>query len=76
MSPGITRTELGSWIAGDERALNKYLEKVPLGRIGEPDEIAAAVLFLGSPEGVYITGQTLGVDGGWVTTGPSPFPVA
>ncbi|WP_297542897.1 SDR family oxidoreductase [Amycolatopsis sp.] len=76
VSPGITRTELGAWIAADEKAQSKYLEKVPLGRIGEPDDVAATVLFLSSPASAYITGQTLAVDGGWVTTAPSVFPAA
>ena len=38
--------------------------KIPLGRTGTPEEIAAAVAFLASPEAAYITGQTLYVDGG------------
>jgi NAD(P)-dependent dehydrogenase (short-subunit alcohol dehydrogenase family) len=46
---------------------------VPLNRIGEPAEIAQAVLFLASPASSYITGQTVPVDGGWVTTAPDPY---
>jgi NAD(P)-dependent dehydrogenase (short-subunit alcohol dehydrogenase family) len=46
---------------------------VPLGRIGEPNDVAAVVLFLSSPASAYVTGQTIAVDGGWVTTAPSPF---
>jgi len=76
VSPGITRTDLGAWIAADEQAQAKYLEKVPLGRIGEPNDIAAVVLFLSSPASAYITGQTIAVDGGWVTTAPSPLTAA
>ena len=71
ISPGVIRTALGSWVTGNEATLEAYLQKVPLGRVGEPDEVAAAVLFLSSPDGAYITGQTLSVDGGWVTTAPT-----
>jgi NAD(P)-dependent dehydrogenase (short-subunit alcohol dehydrogenase family) len=73
VSPGVIRTLLGSWISADVVALRNYLQKVPLNRIGEPAEIAEAVLFLASPASAYITGQTIPVDGGWVTTAPSPF---
>jgi NAD(P)-dependent dehydrogenase (short-subunit alcohol dehydrogenase family) len=72
VSPGATRTSLGSWITGNETVARRYLEKVPLGRLGEPEDIAAAVLFLSSPRSAYVTGQTLAVDGGWVTTAQNP----
>jgi NAD(P)-dependent dehydrogenase (short-subunit alcohol dehydrogenase family) len=42
----------------------RYLEEVPLGRIGQPSDIAAAVLFLSSPAADWITGQLQVVDGG------------
>ena len=40
------------------------LTQVPLGRLGSPDDIAAAVAFLSGPEAAYITGETLHVNGG------------
>jgi glucose 1-dehydrogenase/3-oxoacyl-[acyl-carrier protein] reductase len=43
-----------------------YVEQHPLGRLGTPDDIAAAVAFLGSDDASWITGQTLYVDGGWL----------
>ena len=42
------------------------LSKVPLGRVGQPRDVANAVLFLASDEADYVTGTTLYVDGGWL----------
>ena len=47
--------------------ISKYKEKVPMGRLGNPDDIAPAVSFLLSDEAKYITGQNLIVDGGWTS---------
>jgi NAD(P)-dependent dehydrogenase (short-subunit alcohol dehydrogenase family) len=46
--------------AGEE-----YLRNIPLGRLGTPDEVASAVVWLASDEASYVTGQALAVDGGW-----------
>jgi len=42
------------------------LDRVPMGRLGEPADLAGAVVFLLSPASGYITGQLLPVDGGWL----------
>ena len=60
IAPGVTRTGMTS-AASDE-----LLRTVPLGRIAEPEEIAAAAVWLCSPEASYITGSVLVADGGWL----------
>ncbi|PYA66182.1 3-ketoacyl-ACP reductase, partial [Serratia marcescens] len=49
---------------GDAQVNQAIAASVPLGRLGEPEDIAAAMVFLASPAAAYITGQTLVVDGG------------
>jgi NAD(P)-dependent dehydrogenase (short-subunit alcohol dehydrogenase family) len=44
----------------------KHLERIPLGRYGQPEDIANVAVFLASDAAIYITGQTIVVDGGWV----------
>ena len=63
VAPGVVLTEMGKSIPEEARA--EMLKTVPLGRFGEPDEIANAILFLCSPLADYITGQTIHVNGGW-----------
>ncbi len=62
VAPGFISTDMTAAI--DEKAKVALQESIPLGRIGSPEEIAAAVEFLVGPGGSYITGQTLVVDGG------------
>ena len=60
IAPGVTRTGMTSAVSDD------LLRAVPLGRIAEPEEIAAAVVWLCSPGASYITGSVLVADGGWL----------
>ena len=62
--PGIIRTRLTEMLTDDPVAAKDYLKEVPLGRFGEPEDIARAVLFLASEEAGFITGTDLVVDGG------------
>ncbi|MFC6884041.1 MULTISPECIES: SDR family oxidoreductase [Actinomadura] len=62
--PGLVRTELVAGVADGGPILDDYLECMPLGRAGEPDDIAEAARFLAGPESSWITGQVVNVDGG------------
>jgi NAD(P)-dependent dehydrogenase (short-subunit alcohol dehydrogenase family) len=64
ISPGLIRTPLSENIYQDEDVLHRREEMIPLGRIGRPEDIAFAAVFLASDEAGYITGQDLLVDGG------------
>jgi glucose 1-dehydrogenase len=64
IGPGSIMTDILKTIATDKEAKHKILSRTPLGRIGEPEEIASVALFLASSEAGYITGQTIYPDGG------------
>ncbi|HBX22088.1 MAG TPA: 3-oxoacyl-ACP reductase [Desulfotomaculum sp.] len=59
-------TEMTKTIAHDPKFKAKYLERIPLGRFAQPDEISPMIVFLASDDSAYITGQTICVDGGMV----------
>jgi NAD(P)-dependent dehydrogenase (short-subunit alcohol dehydrogenase family) len=62
--PGLIRTRLNAAQFASRESLAAYLSQIPLGRGGQPEEVANAVLFLASDSASYITGATLFVDGG------------
>ena len=64
VAPGMIATPRSAGFAGSE-ALVSALARNPLGRMGEPDEVAWAILFLLSPMAAYINGVLLPIDGGW-----------
>ena len=68
VAPGMVLTGLTHNMLGDQDQAQYFLEKIPQRRIGEPDDIAAAILFLASDAASYIHGETLHVDGGMMCT--------
>lgn len=64
VGPGSILTDMLKGIMVDEAARTKILARTPVGRCGEPDEIARVVLFLASDDAAYVTGQTIYADGG------------
>ncbi len=64
VAPGIIDDELMSFITAGGPLLDDYLAQMPLGRVGTVEDVAAAVRYLIGPESSFVTGETLGVDGG------------
>ena len=67
VAPGLVRTPLAARITGSEAALRTSLALHPIGRIGEPDDVAAALEYLLNPAHSWVTGQVIGLDGGMST---------
>jgi meso-butanediol dehydrogenase/(S,S)-butanediol dehydrogenase/diacetyl reductase len=64
VAPAFTLTELTEGVGRDEASLAPFVDRIALGRPGEPDDVAPAVLFLASDAARYVTGAVLPVDGG------------
>jgi len=64
IAPGLVKTDFARALWEDEANLAKRVSTTPLRRIGEPDEIAGAAVFLASQAGSFMTGQSLVIDGG------------
>lgn len=62
--PGLTATEMAAGLVADDAAYQLRRLHIPMGRMGQPDEIASVAAFLASDDASYITGQALAVDGG------------
>jgi NAD(P)-dependent dehydrogenase (short-subunit alcohol dehydrogenase family) len=68
VSPGSTRTGINDWLLSNPEVRQARESMLPLGRIGAPEDLAAAIAFLAGPDASYITGVDLLVDGGLNTT--------
>jgi NAD(P)-dependent dehydrogenase (short-subunit alcohol dehydrogenase family) len=68
IAPGLVRTDFAKALWEDPETYKRTVERYPLRRIGEPDEIAGTAIFLASAAGSFVTGQTIVVDGGATVT--------
>ncbi|MGJ3260652.1 MAG: SDR family NAD(P)-dependent oxidoreductase [Rhodospirillales bacterium] len=64
VGPGTIATEMGKTMMANDAARRRVLSRTPLGRPGEPDEIASICVFLASDDASYVTGETVYADGG------------
>ena len=64
IAPGAIATPINAKMMADPAELNPLLRNIPLGRLGQPEEVAALAAFLASGEAAYITGSTYVIDGG------------
>ena len=69
VAPGLVASNMTAPMLGFDAMTKPHIDRTPLGRVGQPDEIAPAVLFLASDASRFITGHTLVVDGGFSAKG-------
>lgn len=64
-NPTVFRSDLTEWMFNDDTASSKFLTRIPLGRLGEPEDFVGIALFLASNSSDFITGANIPVDGGY-----------
>ncbi|MDI7258962.1 MAG: SDR family oxidoreductase [Thermodesulfobacteriota bacterium] len=67
IAPGFFKTQFTEPVWQDPQKFEWALSRIPIGRLGRPEDAAGAVIFLASPASDYITGTVLWVDGGWMS---------
>jgi len=67
IGPGWVKTDLTEALQQDKERYNEILGRIPLGRWADPEDLVGAAVFLASDASDYITGQTIFVDGGWLS---------
>jgi len=70
--PGLVRTKMAAGLSSNQERLAAYNAAIPLGRMGEPEEIAEVVRWLASPGAAYVTGAAIAVDGGLMASAGAP----
>jgi NAD(P)-dependent dehydrogenase (short-subunit alcohol dehydrogenase family) len=65
IAPAVFRTELTQWIYDDPKVHKTFLSRIPIGRLGEPDDFIGSVIFLSSKASDWMTGTVMYVDGGY-----------
>jgi len=66
IGPGVIESDMTSGMLSDEKVKAGMLARMPVGRVGKPEDIGAAAVYLASDEASFVTGATLYVDGGWL----------
>jgi glucose 1-dehydrogenase len=66
LAPGVTVTNINRQRVNDPEWLRWALERIPLARLGQPEDLVGAIVFLASDESAYVTGTTIVVDGGYL----------
>lgn len=66
IGPGIIESDMTAGMLADDKTKAGFMARIPKGRIGRPEDIGAAAVFLASDEADYVTGAILYVDGGWL----------
>src|SRR5262249_37437158 len=64
LAPGLIQTDFSAYFWEDEDRRQEYLRKQPIGRLGQPEDVAGLALFLASDESSFVSGQVFVVDGG------------
>lgn len=65
IAPTVFRTELTQWMFDDQETYKKFLTRIPLGRLGEPEDLVGPLIFLSSRASDFVTGAVLYADGGY-----------
>lgn len=73
VAPSLTRTGMTEDMMDDEALIAKFVERIPIGRVCEPEEVAAVIAFLASPDASFMTGAIVPVDGGVSASNGQPL---